>query len=160
KKRSLLGREESFAQVLTTDGQIYATTDQLAEHPQLTPVEAGRAAPASFIETRPHVRSIQGPARLLPRPAAPRGGTPLVVVAATLDDRNESLRNLRSLLFIGGPVALLLASLAGYLVSGRALRPVEAMRTRAAAISAAEPEARLPLPEAKDEIRRLGETLN
>ena len=34
------------------------------------------------------------------------------------------------------------------------------MRRRAAAISAAEPEARLPLPEADDEIRRLGETLN
>ena len=34
------------------------------------------------------------------------------------------------------------------------------MRRRAAAISAAEPEQRLPLPEADDEIRRLGETLN
>jgi signal transduction histidine kinase len=45
-------------------------------------------------------------------------------------------------------------------VSGRALLPVEAMRRRAAAISAAEPEARLPLPEADDEIRMLGKTLN
>jgi signal transduction histidine kinase len=34
------------------------------------------------------------------------------------------------------------------------------MRRRAAAISAAEPEQRLPLPGADDEIRRLGETLN
>jgi signal transduction histidine kinase len=34
------------------------------------------------------------------------------------------------------------------------------MRGRAATISAAEAEARLPLPEAQDEIRRLGETLN
>jgi two-component system, OmpR family, sensor kinase len=159
-KTSLLGREESFAQVLTTGGQIYATTDQLANHPQLTPAEAARAAQASFIVTRAHVRSITGQARLLARPAQARGGTFVVVVAASLDDRNESLRNLRTLLFIGGPVALLMASLAGYAVSGRALRPVEAMRRRAAAISAAEPEQRLPLPEADDEIRRLGETLN
>jgi len=57
-------------------------------------------------------------------------------------------------------VALLLASLAGYAVSGRALRPVEAMRQRAAVISAAEPKQRLPLPAADDEIHRLGETLN
>ena len=160
KKRSLLGREESFAQVLTNGGEIYATTDQLAGHPQLTPVEAARAAQASFIVTRPHVRSIQGQARLLARPARARGRTFVVVVAATLDDRNESLRNLRTLLFFGIPVALLLAGLAGYLVSGRALRPVESMRRRAAAISAAEPNQRLPLPEANDEIRRLGETLN
>jgi two-component system, OmpR family, sensor kinase len=160
KSTSLLGREESFAQVLTSDGAIYATTDQLANRPQLTPAEAARAAQASFIVTRPHVRSITGEARLLARPAHARGRTFVVVVAASLDDRNESLGNLRTILLIGGPVALLLASLAGYAVSGTALRPVEAMRRRAAAISAAEPDQRLPLPEADDELRRLGETLN
>jgi two-component system OmpR family sensor kinase len=156
----LLGREESFAQVLTPSGQIYATTPQLAQHPQLTPAEAAQAARASFIVTRPHVRSIAGQARLLARPAQGRGRTFVVVVSSTLDDRNESLNNLRTILLIGGPVALLLASLAGYFVSGSALRSVEAMRRRAAAISAAEPEARLPLPPADDELRRLGETLN
>jgi two-component system OmpR family sensor kinase len=160
KSTSLLGREESFAQVLTPTGGIYATTDQLANHPQLTPAEAARAAQASFILTRPDVRSIAGQARLLARPAHARGRRFVVVVAASLDDRNESLRNLRTILLIGGPVALLLASLAGYAVSGTALRPVEAMRRRAAEISAAEPDQRLPLPDANDELRRLGETLN
>jgi heavy metal sensor kinase len=157
---ALLGREESFAQVLTPNGRIYATTPQLGDHPQLTPAEAARAAHESFVVTRPHVQSIQGQARLLARPAAGRGQTYVVVVAATLDDRNESLRNLRTILLIGGPVALLLASLAGYVVSGAALRPVEAMRRRAAEISAAEPDQRLPLPAANDELRRLGATLN
>jgi signal transduction histidine kinase len=57
-------------------------------------------------------------------------------------------------------VALLLASFAGYLSIGAALRPVEAMRSRAAAISAAELHERLPVPEADDEIHRLGNTLN
>jgi two-component system, OmpR family, sensor kinase len=157
----LLGREESFAQVLTPDGRVYATTPQLGANPQITPAEAAQAARASFVTTRSHVRSLTGQARLLARPAqGPRGESFVVVTAASLDDRNESLANLRTLLLIGGPVALLLASLAGYAVSGRALRPVEAMRGRAAAISAAEPEQRLPLPEANDEIRRLGETLN
>jgi heavy metal sensor kinase len=156
----LLGREESFAQVLTPEGQIYASTPQLGRHPQLTPAEAARASNASFVVTREHVRSISGQARLLARPADGPGGRFVVVAAASLDDRNESLANLGTILLIGGPVALLLASLAGYVVSGRALLPVEAMRRRAAAISAAEPEQRLPLPAADDEIRRLGETLN
>ena len=157
----LLGREESFAQVLTSDGGVYATTPQLGSAPQLTSAEAAQAARTSFIATRPHVRSISGEARLLARPArGPHGETFVVVTAASLDDRNESLANLRTLLLIGIPVALLLASVAGYAVSGRALQPVETMRRRAAAISAAEPEQRLPLPEADDEIRRLGETLN
>jgi signal transduction histidine kinase len=156
----LLGREESFAQVLTPNGQIYASTPQLGRDPQLTPAEAARASQASFIVTREEVRSISGEARLLARPADGPGGRFVVVAAASLDDRNDSLASLGTILLIGIPVALLLASVAGYVVSGRALRPVEAMRRRAAAISAAEPEQRLPLPEADDEIRRLGETLN
>ena len=83
-----------------------------------------------------------------------------MLTGASLDDRHDALSNLRTVLLIGGPVALLLASLAGYLVAFGALRPVEAMRRRAAEISAAEPGERLPLPEARDELRRLGETLN
>jgi signal transduction histidine kinase len=43
---------------------------------------------------------------------------------------------------------------------GAALRPVDAMRRRAAAISADRSEQRLPVPEAQDELRRLGDTLN
>lgn len=156
----LLGREESFAQVLTPDGRIYASTPQLGQHPQISPAEAARAAHESFLITRQHVRSISGQARLLARPADGPGGRFVVLVAATLDDRNDSLNNLGAILLIGGPVALLLASIAGYVVSGRALRPVEAMRRQAAAISATEPDQRLPLPDADDEIHRLGETLN
>src|SRR5207253_127638 len=45
-------------------------------------------------------------------------------------------------------------------VAAAALRPVEAMRRRAATISAADVGARLPLPQAEDEVRRLGDTLN
>jgi two-component system, OmpR family, sensor kinase len=160
KNSKLLGREESFAQVLTPDGRVYATTPQLGSDPQLTAAEAARASRSSFIETRPHVRSIDGEARLLARPATGPNGTYVVVAAASVDDRNESLASLRTIMLVGGPVALLLGSLAGYALAGTALRPVEAMRRRAAAISAVEPEQRLPLPSANDELRRLGETLN
>jgi signal transduction histidine kinase len=87
-------------------------------------------------------------------------GGRVVVVAADLPQREESLDELTGALLIGGPLALALAALLGYALASSALRPVEAMRSRAASISAADPEARLPLPEAQDEIRRLGETLN
>jgi two-component system OmpR family sensor kinase len=64
------------------------------------------------------------------------------------------------LLLVGGPLALLIASLVGYAMAAAALRPVERMRRRAAAISAAETGERLPVPPANDEIGRLGRTLN
>jgi two-component system OmpR family sensor kinase len=83
-----------------------------------------------------------------------------IVVGASLEDRDEALDGLLAQLLVGGPIALLLSSLAGYLLAGATLRPVEAMRRRADEISAETAGARLPLPEAHDEIRRLGETLN
>ncbi|HET7509967.1 MAG TPA: histidine kinase dimerization/phospho-acceptor domain-containing protein, partial [Solirubrobacterales bacterium] len=74
--------------------------------------------------------------------------------------RSESLQDLLELLLLSGPVALVLASLAAYWVAAAALRPVEAMRARAATISAAEPGERLPVPPSHDEVARLGTTLN
>ena len=83
-----------------------------------------------------------------------------MVVAASERAREATLETLRGVLLIGLPIALLLASAAGYAVAAGALRPVERMRARAARISAATVDARLPLPAADDELRRLGETLN
>src|SRR4029077_13985403 len=51
-------------------------------------------------------------------------------------------------------------TVAGYLLAGLSLRPVESMRRRAAEISADTPGERLPAPHTGDEIERLGETLN
>ena len=79
----------------------------------------------------------------------------VVVVGADLPQREHALDVLTGALLIGGPLALAARALAGYALASGALRPVEAMRRRAATISAADPDARLPLPEARDEIRRL-----
>lgn len=87
-------------------------------------------------------------------------GDTTLVVGQSLDDRDEALRTLLVLLLLGGPVALALATFAGYRLAGAALRPVESMRREAAEISTATSGRRLPVPEAQDEVRRLGETLN
>ena len=84
----------------------------------------------------------------------------MLLVGITREDRAETLRSLRDELLIAGPIALLLATLAGYGLAGLALRPVESMRRRAAAISAERPGERLPVPQTRDEVERLGETLN
>lgn len=87
-----------------------------------------------------------------------RGGD--TVAGEREESFDEALDNLATLLLIGGPAGLLLASLAGYMAAAAALRPVEAMRLRAGEISARGPEERLPVPPANDELRRLGQTLN
>ena len=87
-------------------------------------------------------------------------GTLTIAAGASLDDRDGALATLLALLLVGGPVALVLATLAGYRLAGAALRPVESMRREAAEISSATSGRRLPVPDARDEVRRLGETLN
>jgi two-component system, OmpR family, sensor kinase len=89
----------------------------------------------------------------------PRGRR-TVVVGTSLADRDDALRGLLTQLLVVGPIALLLSSLLGYWLARAALRPVEAMRAEAAAISGSEPGRRLPAGEARDEIGRLAETLN
>jgi signal transduction histidine kinase len=82
------------------------------------------------------------------------------VVGATRENRAETLRSLRTQLLIAGPVALVLATLIGYLLAGAGLRAVESMRRRAAEISSERADERLPVPHTGDELQRLGETLN
>jgi two-component system, OmpR family, sensor kinase len=76
------------------------------------------------------------------------------------EERDETLSSLLGLLLVGGPLALAAATFAGWLLAGAALRPVEAMRRRAAEISAETSGERLPVPPGEDEIHRLGTTLN
>jgi signal transduction histidine kinase len=107
------------------------------------------------------VAGIKHRAFLFARPAVDATGRRLVVVVgASTEDRDDALDHLTRALVIGGPIALLLSSLLGYVLAASALRPVEAMRRRADRISSASPGDRLPLPMADDELRRLGRTLN
>jgi len=150
----------SFAQVLDRRGRILDSTP-LIRHRSILDAHAlalARRHPLT-VDTGP-LPGLEESSRLLAVPVRSGGRTLVAVVGASLEDRDDALANLLKLLLIGGPVALLLASLAGYGVAAAALRPVEAMRRRAAAVSTAEPGQRLPVPPSGDEIARLGETLN
>jgi two-component system, OmpR family, sensor kinase len=140
-----VGDDEGFVQVLGGD-----TTGPLS------PEEVERARRESYFAERERVPGLEGPIRLFVTEAS---GT-VVVAGASLDDRDEAVSALLTQLAIGGPLALVLASLAGYALAGAALRPVEAMRQRAQEISARVDGDRLPEPEGDDEIARLARTLN
>ncbi|MEO8092901.1 MAG: ATP-binding protein, partial [bacterium] len=160
---ALIEADEGFAQVLTPGGEVVDASPQVGDQAVLSASQLNLAARgARFFETDA-VPGVDGTVRLLAAPTstgARESEGPIIVVGASLDDRDEALASLTKLLLIGGPAALLLASLAGYGALALALRPVEAMRREAAEISASEPDERLPVPAGDDELSRLGETLN
>ena len=141
----------SFAQVVTPEGHVLAGSTGASSRALLTAGERRRAAQSSFMVTRGER------VRLL---AEPLGPGDVLVVGVSLAKRERTLGTISDGLMIGGPLALLLASLAAYTLAGRALRPVEAMRHRAARILPASVGKRLPVPRPNDEVRWLGQTLN
>lgn len=152
------GSGGAFAQVLDRNGKVFDETPGLDHETLLTPAQFRRAL-ATTVRV-PRLGDSGEAVRLLAAPITAQGQRLVVVVGAPLTSRDQALTNLRRELLVGGPIALLLASLVGYLLAGAALRPVERMRARAAAISAQDLSDRLPVGPARDEIAALGETLN
>jgi signal transduction histidine kinase len=151
--------EENLAQVLGADGSVVEEAGGASE-PALTPGEVDEAATAPLIVER-SVPGIEGTARVLARPLEDASSSgEVLAIGQSLEDRDETLSGLVTSFAIGGPVAVALASLIGYLLAAAGLRPVEAIRRRACEVSLGRGEERLPVPAAHDEVRRLGETLN
>jgi two-component system, OmpR family, sensor kinase len=153
-RHDLLARGDLTAQVVSpSTGRVLVASRREGERPLITATEARAADPGTHYIDRGErerllVRHGRGP------------DSPLLVVEASLDQRERALELLNGGLLVGGALTLVLAALAGYGLAGAALRPMETMRRAAARISDAEPHARLPLPDAQDEIHRLGVTLN
>lgn len=87
-------------------------------------------------------------------------GPAAVIVGASPEAVSEAVATLRGALFIGVPLLLGLLAVSTYVMIGRALRPVEDIRTQVATITDSELKRRVPVPPEGDEITRLAETMN
>lgn len=149
----------SVGQLIGADGRVRDST------PATLPALVTGSALADVLRGHTLLRSgsipgASGHWRLIAAPASADGARAAIVVAASLEPREQALNRLLREFLLGGPLALVVATLAGYALAASALRPVEAMRRRAASIDAATAGSRLPIPRSRDELSRLAETLN
>lgn len=148
-----------LAQLINASGRVIDHTPTVSSRPLINP-----AALRATRDGRQLMRDLRlandQPVRLLAESIRAQGQTMTVIVGLSLEDRNRALSDLTGVLALGGPAALVLASIAGFLLTGGALRPVEAMRRRAAAISATNLAERLAPAGGNDEFGRLESTLN
>jgi signal transduction histidine kinase len=148
---------EAFAQLSTRSGRVLRASTGF-EAALLRPRELARVREPTFFQR--HVPDVIGPARLLAVPVSSTAGSAVLIVGTSMADRTDALRRLAEVFGVGGPAAIALACLAGWVVAGWALHPMERIREQASAITASGLDRRLSIPPARDQLRRLAETLN
>jgi two-component system, OmpR family, sensor kinase len=156
-RHSLIDQDVSsgptIAQLVRADGSVAAS-----EPKPLPPL--ARGAVAATAKASRSIPGLRGMWRVEVTPVRLDGAPATLIVGRSLAARADTLHRLGHEFLLAAPVALILALIAGYALAAAALRPVEAMRRRAAAVTAATPGRRLPVPPAHDEISALAITLN
>jgi signal transduction histidine kinase len=151
----------SFGQVLDRTGRILRSTDDVIDAPLLPPSAAAALSSDRYFDDK--IRAEPGESqvisvRVLATPS-PRKGQ-IIVVATSREVVDEAVeRAIFELLVVGGLV-LVLAGPGAWLLARSALRPVERMRAQAADLQTHDAGARLSVPRSRDELARLGVTLN
>ena len=154
------GEENSVVQVLDPAGRVIAASSNIiGEAALLSAPPAGRRRQVLTLSGLPIADASQS-FRVVAEPVSLRAGGGWVYVATSLAQIDLATARLAVLLVLGLPVLLLVLAAAIWRAVGRALHPVEQIRASAAAIDGTELGARVPLPQAQDEIARLAQTMN
>lgn len=146
----------AFVQKIDPKGRVIESSEVLTG-PLLSVRQLESLRPRQFLNKDVRLVDERVEARLFS--VTSDGGT-VLVVGTSVEDQGEALAGLARLLWLGAPAALGVTTWITWLLAGAALRPVERMRSEAAAISASEPGRRLPVPATGDELAHLAETLN
>lgn len=145
--------DESFVQVLDSGGDVVAASSNVSGQ---DPVAA--LAPGESVTLPSVLPGEDGSFRVVAR--GTRSETFVVIVGRSLEPVDESTSVVTAGLLAGVPALAVLVAGTTWLVTGRALRPVEAIRREVAAISATELRRRVPEPGGDDEVARLARTMN
>ncbi|MBI5441854.1 MAG: HAMP domain-containing protein [Deltaproteobacteria bacterium] len=150
-----------FIQVLDTSGNVGSRSQNLERTSlPLSPIALKRAVHGGEMVYETFGRA-SGRYRLLTYPVVVRGRVRNIVqVATSLNPVAETLRQVLWIFAFGIPALLLMALLGGWLLAGRALRPVEGMVDALRGLDAYSLDARLPEGEGSLEVQELTQNFN
>lgn len=164
---TLPGRGEALvAQVLSASGQVIASSPDIAGESPLgkTVSEPGATQMIETLDggTDPNQSGHVDVERMLLGGFGVRGpdGLLTVLVAGSLTPVEDATAALVPVLAVVLPIVLLVVAGVVWLLTGRALAPVEAIRSQAEEIGAEALNLRVPVPQSGDEIERLARTMN
>jgi signal transduction histidine kinase len=149
-------------QVVSADGRVVAASDNVLGGPRIFTTD-GSADPivsTVYLGRSRHDGDADRAFRLAAIAASGPRGAMTVYAAAPADPVADSTGELIAALGIGLPIVIAGMAVIGWLIVGRALRPVEALRAQATAIPGTDLSRRLPVSSTGDELARLAATFN
>lgn len=149
----------SAAQIVTPTGRVVDATPPFTRTSLIGGALLARAG-AGTIVTSIALAGDDRPMRLLATPIVAQDQELVIVVAASLEQRDSALTKLLSQLLLVVPFGLLLAGASGWVIATGALRPVDEIRRAADTISRAQLDQRIPRGPRRDELGDLTDTLN
>ncbi len=148
-----------FIQVVASNGKVLAASPNLAGRPAVStdlPTTVGIVR-GTWDLSPLHEEHRQ---RVVQVTTETSTGLVTVYAGTSLRDADAADTTTTAALAVGVPLLLLTVILVTWWVTGRALRPVEAIRAEVAEISDRDLHRRVPVPRSRDEIARLAATMN
>jgi signal transduction histidine kinase len=152
---AVIDPDDEFVQLLAPTGAVVAASDNVSGLPAQGALSEVAVEIRGPLKEKPVV-VVSGTVDVL---ATPHGRV-TVLVGHSLDTVEDATQTLARLLAWGLPPLLGVVGFAAWMLTGRALSPVEAIRAEVDAISSAELDRRVPEPPGEDEIARLARTMN
>ncbi|MFF0034353.1 ATP-binding protein [Streptomyces avermitilis] len=151
---------DTAVQVVDSTGTVRATSTNLEGEPRLFTFTATTSGDPQARTVRGLPLGDNGAWRTVAIPAGRSPDPVTVYVAVPTATVDRSLTQLTAALATTVPIVVALLTAVAWLLTGRALRPVDTLRAQAAAITACDLSRRLDVPPAHDELGRLASTLN
>ncbi|MGH8969042.1 MAG: sensor histidine kinase [Actinomycetes bacterium] len=153
--------EDDIVQVVDADGTVVAGTPRATDKALIatfTP-PAGKPVVRDVMDL-PSDDGEREDFRVWALTTETADGPVTVYVGTSLEQISETLATVQALLALGLPALLGLLAFGSWIVVGRALRPMEAIRAEVADISDKALSRRVPVPATTDEVSRLAESMN
>lgn len=147
--------EAALVQVLDRNGKVVAASGNIAGEESIGDLRPGSSRTVDRLPIDDHSSY-----RVVAATADTAEGSYTILVARSLEAAEDTLDAVAAVLASGLPVLVLVVALTTWIVTGRSLRPVEAIRTEVTAITNAQLDRRVPEPAGDDEVARLARTMN
>lgn len=158
---TVIGDDSGFVQLLDSQGRILSTTKNIAGEAALIIPPVFKGPKGEVITENRVINAFDNVQfRVIAKQILVGNKTYSVIAGYSLEKTRSSILYLIKLLIALNLLVTLLVYLVTWSVTGRALRPVEKMRSEVDQLSARDLSRRVSVPPSEDEIGRLGRTLN